>query len=251
MVFRFGWVKDERDHRDQSYSLELLQPIQDVFLSRTYRMPDAYNQGNLGSCTGNGVAFLVQFALLNKHYQTQATPFIPSRLFIYYWERFMEGTVMYDAGAQIRDGIKVVATMGVPPETLWDYNVDKFNVRPSDESIASALKFQAITYQAIDNGNKQLIVNTLLEGYPVVFGMRVYASFMEAHAGIIPMPGYKEKILGGHCMVIVGYSVKYDAFIVRNSWGTDWGQNGYCRIPAGYLCNTDLANDFWIIKSLE
>lgn len=251
MEYKLGWIPDVEDKRDISYSVELLKPIKTVYLSDNYVLPAPYDQGRLGSCTGNGIAFLIHFDLLNKHSQSGANPFLPSRLFIYYFEREIEGTILNDAGAQIRDGIKVVAKWGTPPEDLWPYDIDMFSMKPSDQAINEALKFQALSYRSVDNTNKELLVNTLMDGYPIVFGMTIYKSFPSAAQGIIPYPRTSEKILGGHCMSIVGYSLEYDAFIVRNSWGPLWGQNGYCRIPAAYICNRSLARDFWIIKTIE
>lgn len=253
---KFGWIPQAPDQRDKKFSIsqELLQPIKSVYLSDKYKLPLPYNQGNLGSCTANGIGFVVHFDLLNNHSKGKATPFQPSRLFIYYFERLGEDTVNEDAGAIIRDGIKVIATEGVCTEDAWPYDISQFTVRPDKHAVDLATQFQALEYKSLDNTNKQLLVNCLMEGFPIVFGMTVYQSFMTqkvASSGIVPMPKMSETVEGGHCMAIVGYSMEYDAFIVRNSWGMGWGQRGYCRIPAAYLCNRDLASDFWAITSIE
>lgn len=254
MIQHYGWIPDKIDLKDIKYTLEKLAPIQRVNLHDNYKLPIIYDQGNLGSCTGNGVAKIIHFDLLNKHSHLVDKFFTPSRLFIYYYERLLEGTVNIDAGAEIRDGIKVANTYGVPSEDLWPYDIAKFNTAPSKEAVDEALQFEAIEYRWIDNTNKQLIVNALLEGYPVVFGFRVFESFesdIVTRTGVVPMPRSGEGILGGHCMVIFGYSVLYDAFIFANSWGTAWGQHGYGRIPAAYLTNPEYASDFWIINTIK
>lgn len=207
-----------------------------------------------GNCTANGIGFLVHFDLLNNHSKSKGSSFQPSRLFIYYFERLAEGTVNDDAGAIIRDGIKVIANEGVCNEDAWPYDVSQFTVRPNTHAIQLAKEFQALEYKSLDNTNKGLLVNCLLQGFPITFGMSVYESFMSnkvASTGIVPMPRKTESMIGGHCMAIVGYSLDFDAFIVRNSWGMGWGQKGYCRIPAEYLCNRDLASDFWAITMIE
>jgi C1A family cysteine protease len=249
----FGWKKQQPDFRDYKFRLEKLQPIQSVFLASKYNLGEIFDQLDLGSCTANAMAFLVYFDLLNKHAQKIGKVFRPSRLFIYYFERALEGTIGQDAGAELRSGAKVLATEGVCSEDTWVYDTNKFAIEPPVQAVKQAINYQSLLYQSVDNTNKQLLVNTLLEGYPIAFGVTVYDSFMTnqvAATGIVPMPKTTEGIAGGHAMAIVGYHATYDAFIVRNSWGLFWGDKGYCRIPAAYLTNPDLASDFWIVESI-
>jgi C1A family cysteine protease len=207
------------------------------------------------NCTANSLAFLVHFDLLNKHTTLNQTPFQPSRLFIYYFERLMEGTVNSDAGAVIRDGIKVIAQNGVSSEDLWPYNINQFTIKPSDEAINSAKQFEALQYKSIDNTNKQLLVNALLQGFPISCGISVFESFMSqevAQTGIVPMPDINtESMVGGHAIAVVGYIKEEDMFMMRNSWGTNWGLGGYFKIPASYLCSSDYASDFWTISLIK
>jgi C1A family cysteine protease len=255
MTYRkLGYIKDKEDSRDLQLSFKKLEPIQTVYLYHKYKFPAVYDQGNLGSCTANAISFLVNFDILNKNYQKPVSAFYPSRLFIYYYERLLEGTVNSDSGAEIRDGIKVLAKYGAPKETSWPYDIEKFNIAPSEDSIKEALNFEAVIYQRIDNSNKQLLVNALLSGYPIVFGMIVFNSFMTdevASTGIVPMPKAGEGIAGGHALAIVGYDTRWDAFIVRNSWGKEWGQGGYCRIPASYITSRGLCMDFWTVNLIK
>jgi C1A family cysteine protease len=93
----------------------------------------------------------------------------------------------------------------------------------------------------------------LADGYPIVFGFTVYESFEGqdvAQTGVVPMPGVSESVLGGHCVVVVGYDDSKDWFIVRNSWGTGWGDQGYCYMPYQYLTDQNLASDFWTIRAV-
>jgi C1A family cysteine protease len=86
---------------------------------------------------------------------------------------------------------------------------------------------------------------------PFAFGFTVYESFESdavAQTGIVPMPSSNEEVLGGHAVLAVGYDDASTSFIVRNSWGPNWGQKGYYQMPYGYLTNTDLASDFWAIQ---
>ena len=253
MDYKYGWIPQRPDARDVKFTVEAPQELQSVDLRDKYKVPAPYNQGQLGSCSGNSWAFLVHFDLLNKHDQVNVTPFQPSRLFIYYYERLIENTVNSDSGAMLRDGIKAISTYGVPSEDLWPYDIDKFTQVPSPEAVAAATQFKAVQYQSVDNSNKQLLVNALLQGFPIAFGLSLYESFESddvMQTGYVPMPSPSERMIGGHAIAIVGYVKEEDMFIIRNSWGVDWGMNGYCKIPADYICS-DQASDFWILTLIQ
>jgi C1A family cysteine protease len=209
-----------------------------------------FNQGDLGSCTGNGCSKTHQFARA-----TDSLPaLIPSRLFIYYNERVIEHTTRHDAGAQIRDGLKVLATLGAPDEQMWPYDIAKFTHKPPAKAYKAATLDQAIEYYRVDNSQLDQLRACLADGYPVVFGFTVYASFESqevARTGVVPMPGKDEQVLGGHCTVLVGFDDHARRFTALNSWGENWGDHGYFTMPYDYLTNTDLADDFWTIRHVE
>ena len=241
---KYGWRPDLPDHRDHICKLEAMPGVsKNIDLRTTGHMPPVYDQGQTSSCTGNGVAACVQYGLKaqSRH------DFVPSRLFIYYNERLMEGTVHDDAGAYIRDGIKVVANIGAPPEDLWPFDVNNLLVKPTDNVYSEAKKGIIKQYSRVPIKLAN-IQNVLTHGIPIVFGCTLYQSFESnqvASNGMVPMPGLNENVVGGHCMVIVGSNDTH--FIVRNSWGSGWGDGGYCYMPHEYLTNTDLADDFWAI----
>jgi C1A family cysteine protease len=247
-VKHYGWIRDIPDQRDHLYAaplraLKALPPSVDL----RNQCPPVYDQGQLGSCTGNGIAAAVQF---DRKKQKFPPDFIPSRLFIYYNERVIEHTVNSDSGAMIRDGIKSVAHEGVCPETEWPYHITKFAEKPSPSCYKDALKYKAVQYERMVQSVSQL-KGCLASGYPFVFGFTVYDSFegnKVAQTGVVPMPAPKEKVLGGHCVVAVGYDDSKQRFIVRNSWGTTWGIQGYCTMPYAYLTDSNLASDFWTIR---
>jgi len=176
-IKRYGWHPDLPDHRDRIYNLERkvyrseeLQPV----YSLRQQMPEVYNQGQLGSCTGNGVAAVLEHTE-SKQGEASVTP---SRLFIYYGERVIEGTVAQDSGAQIRDGIKVVATEGAPPESLWPYDIEKFAEKPSAAAYEAAKQHEAIQYLKVLPGTAgSPIRSPIQEGLPVVFGCAAGARF--------------------------------------------------------------------------
>lgn len=248
-IFNLGWLPDLPDFRDHVFegktAVANLPPVVDL------RSQDApiYDQGQLGSCTGNAIAGMFQF--VNK--KSSGVDFVPSRLFIYYNERVMMGTVKKDSGAQLRDGIKSIAKQGVCKEPTWPYDIKKFKNKPSPAAYKEALDHQAIEYQRIDdtiNSMKQC----LADGYPFVFGFTMYDSFKTdavTKTGIVPMPSKNDKREGGHAVMAVGYNEEKKHIIVRNSWGSWWGDKGYFYMPYDYIRDGNLADDFWTLRKVE
>jgi C1A family cysteine protease len=163
----------------------------------------------------------------------------------------MEGTVPYDAGAQIRDGIKSVSTIGACPESDWPYVIDKFADKPANPpAFDDAPLGKVVLYKRVIQNLAQM-KGCLASGFPFVFGFTVYESFESqqvAQTGEVPMPGPGENVLGGHAVLAIGYDDASQRFIVRNSWGLNWGMNGYFKMPYTYLTQEDLAADFWTIR---
>jgi C1A family cysteine protease len=216
---------------------------------RTQCPPKVYDQGQLGSCTANAISAAFEFGLLKQG----LTDFMPSRLFIYYNERVIEGTVDSDSGAMIRDGIKSVHKQGVCAEDDWKYDIQRFTEKPPASCYQSALDNQALAYQRIPQSLNQLR-GCLAHGFPFVFGFTVYESFESAEVartGDAPLPAAGEAVLGGHAVLAVGYDDATARFLVRNSWGPDWGQGGYFTLPYAYLTDRGLASDFWMISQVE
>ena len=249
---RLGWVPDVPDARDFAYAAPItamgqLQPQIDLRPG----CPPVYDQGQLGSCTANAIGAAFQFDEIK---QAVSTPFMPSRLFVYYNERAMEGTVSSDSGAQIRDGIKSIGKQGVCPEAEWPYVITEFAKKPSPPCYKDALKNRAIIYRRIPRDLTQMRA-CLAEGYPWVFGVSVYDSFESAAAaqtGDIPMPNTAaEQMLGGHALLAVGYDDTRHVFRFRNSWATTWGDQGYGTIPYAYLLDANLSDDFWTVRMIQ
>jgi C1A family cysteine protease len=245
----FGWQRDLPDARDFMYSAPMPHLAKmPAHVDLRAQCPAVYDQGQLGSCTANGIGAAVEF----DQRKQKKTEYVPSRLFIYYNERAIEGTVNQDSGAQIRDGIKVVAQLGAPPESMLPYDISKFTQKPSAAVYAEAKKDLVKVYARVQQVQSQMM-GCLADGYPFVFGFTVYESFESdqvAKTGIVPMPSPGEQVLGGHCVVAVGYDTKTRQFLIRNSWGVNWGQAGYCMMPFEYLLNSQYSSDFWTIRTV-
>jgi C1A family cysteine protease len=247
----YGWNRDLPDGRDFLYGAP---PAVVSALPESVDLrpgcPPVYDQGQLGSCTANAIGAALEFAQIK---QKQASPFTPSRLFIYYNERVIEHTVDSDSGAQIRDGVKSVHKKGAPPETDWPYDINKFTQKPPEQAFKDAKNYQAIVYQRLTPTLGQL-KGCLASGFPFIFGFTVYDSFESqevAKTGHVAMPKTGEQQLGGHAVLAVGYQDSSETFIVRNSWGADWGIKGYFTMPYPYLLQGTLASDFWTIRTVE
>ncbi len=248
---RYGWIPDLPDLRDYLYSAPspAIAPLPPRVDLRTF-CPPVYEQGELGSCTANAIGGAIEFDQMK-----QALPdvFVPSRLFIYYNERVIEGTVDDDSGAMIRDGIKSVARQGAPHETLWPYVIVKFRTKPPAPAYTDAAKHTAVLYQRVSRALDQM-KGCLASGYPFILGFSVYESFetlVVAASGHAPMPKPTETLLGGHAVIAVGYEDDKRWFLMRNSWGTRWGLAGYFTLPYEYLLDANLSDDFWTIRLVQ
>jgi C1A family cysteine protease len=247
-ISRYGWLPDLPDHRDFLYAAPAeISGVLPASVDLRPQCPPVYDQGQLGSCTANAIAAAIQFDQMK---QKLAQIFTPARLFIYYNERVIEHTVASDSGAQIRDGIKSVGKLGDCPETEWPYVISKFKTKPVAKCYSDALKYKAVLYQRLTPVLGQL-KGCLASGYPFVFGFTVYESFESAQVaktGHASLPKPNEQSVGGHAVMCVGYDDAKQWFIVRNSWGDQWGMKGYFTLPYSYLISANLASDFWTIR---
>lgn len=244
-----NWKPDPRHYFRAAVKLdEPASPIgQRVDLSGP-AFPPIYDQGKRGSCTAQALAAVYHFQLYDQGIKT----FLPSRYFIYWNERNMEGTTSTDSGAIIADGAKVLNTLGVCDETVWPHDDPLWDDKPSDAAFAVALKSKATEVVPLTESVEQ-VCRALWAGFPVVCGIPIFDNFSEASFdGIVPMPGDDSAYRGGHAIVIVGYfldSKDYLWFKCRNSWGKGWGDKGHFALPWEYLERG--ASDFWTIRRVE
>jgi C1A family cysteine protease len=258
----YGWIPDLPDHRDFIYAapervLGALPPKIDLRPD----CPIVYDQGPVGSCTANAIGAAHEFLQMKQGHQDI---FVPSRLFIYYQEREIEGTVDLDCGAMMRSGIKVIANFGVCPEEptqnhpdvdgVWPYDIQNLLYeKPSAAIYNIAAEHQAITYSRLQRSINEM-KGCLASGYPFVYGFSVYESFENdsvKNTGLVKMPGLDESLITGHAVLAVGYDDAHNWFITRNSWGQCWGDDGYFYMPYQYLLDPDLSDDFWTIRFVE
>lgn len=280
-----GWLPDRPDVRDLPYDAPEVRELLAASGSKSLQalasdaggeaeLPAAVDlreyfspvedQGQLGSCTANAACGIVEY------YQRRSFgKYIDmSRLFLYKVTREYLG-LSGDTGAHLRSTMGALALFGTLPERYWPYDIAKFDVDPPAFSFAFAQSFQALTYFRLDptgstgEQNLNAVKTHLAAGVPAMFGFTVYASIRKPkNPGDIPYPAKNENVLGGHAIVAVGYddartvqnpgdgSIQTGAFLIRNSWGTSWGESGYGWLPYEYA-RQGLAEDWWSMTSAE
>ncbi len=252
----YGWIRDLPDKNCKFFMAANSVAIKKFPKTKIITsLPDVYNQGDLGSCTANALGAAFSYEQKQRYLQD----FKPSRLFIYYNERKLQGNTLYDTGSSISDGIKALTTKGVCPEELWPYDVNKFAVKPPKIAYEKASLHQVLGSRKVPetvNGFKTMINMQL----PVIFGFTAYESFEKsqiARTGIMTIPTPEEKCLGGHAVLCVGYDDDMRnnncvGFLkIRNSWGDTWGDDGYFWMPYDYVDKLKLVSDLWVITKNE
>ena len=206
------------------------------------------NQGDSNSCTANAMAGAYEY--LDNRLNSNAVDV--SRLFIYYNARLLDGDVDKDQGTYLSSCITVLKKYGACSEETWPFQLGRIREQPHDRAYDEATRFQLEDAERVDV-DLDAMRSCLASGYPFAFGLVLFESFqMAGEAGIVPMPDPEnERMDGGHAMLCVGYSDRDRVFIVRNSWGSNWGDQGYCYIPYDYMTNSDLNHDCWMIRQVS
>ena len=249
-------VEDVRDvlHYGEMYRAAKLPPEYDL----RDLCPPVWDQGTQGSCSSHAGCACRVMLEENKDLDL-------SRAFLYYEERALNGMTHEDSGSTIRDICKATLKYGICPSADMPYNEKDYKTAPTETAVKHAVPFKIPSYKrllSIDTVKQSLVSRH----QPVIIGMTVYES-MESDAveksGILPMPEPGEKILGGHAVLVVGYKdeklsfwdricrffigpMPKGYFIVRNSWGESWGQEGYFMMPYEYF--SQYAFDYWIME---
>lgn len=275
VIRSFGWLPDLpsiQDYTPEHAAIKpLLAAINPALLPvsvdlRAWCSP-IENQLNLGSCTANAGVGMVEYCerrAYGRHIDA-------SRLFLYKASRdLLKWTG--DTGAFLRTTMEAMVLFGLPPEEYWPYVVSNFDIEPSAFLYSFGQSYQALNYYRLDppgiarSALLQSIKTNLASGLPAMFGFTVYSSYTQASAankGAIPYPVAGEKIVGGHAIMAVGYSdtlqiknastgavATTGALLIRNSWGTGWGDAGYGWLPYAYVLG-GLASDWWALISQE
>lgn len=245
--YKLNWKRSPSDARDLKFAARMpaafdLPASADISAS----IPEVYDQGAIGSCTGNAGAMvgLHQSRLQNRE-------ILPSRLMLYYGARELESSVSSDDGAYIRDVFKAWSKVGVCPETIWPYNENEVLSRPNQAAYKEGIKTLAEAYVSLNNTVISELKTCLAMGRPFVLGFTVYEKFMYGSwKDTMPMPKSGESILGGHAVTCVGYDDAKQAFRIKNSWSTNWKDKGYFWMPYAFITNRNFCDDFWTLQKI-
>jgi C1A family cysteine protease len=259
---RFGWVPDIPDFRDHTVDefLDTLEPVPPGLASFSLRDKEPvppWEQGDLSSCSSHATAFCVQY----QRQEQGLLNVVPSRLFIYYGTREIEGTTEWNVGTSLRDNIKTIVLQGTPPEEMWPYIPAAYSERPPDRAYAAAEKLQALKYASVGHDLdviKRLIYNNL----PVALGFTVYQSFYWPECqqeGRMPVPNPDEEVVSAHAVVWMGWDDNMPApnttdlgtLETRNSWGPFWGDAGHLWMPYEFARNSHMSSDYWVVRLVE
>ncbi len=240
------------NHNDDTYlsfdsSLSASLPLQ-IDLSKNMNL--IYDQGYIGSCTANALAWALKYRKRNVN---------PSRLYLYYYSRYYDyqqgdNRPSIDDGTTLEQGVNVLRRKGVCDEKLYPYQIRKQGNQPPTSLNTSAYTNRVLRYSVVRQ-NIDDIKACLNSGYPFVFGFLVYSSLENPsvdRTGIIPVPNTSsEYILGGHAVVAVGYDDSKQLIKFANSWGRGWGENGYGYMPYSYILNPSWTDDFWVLYEIN
>lgn len=214
-------------------------------------MTPVENQGQTHSCVAHAVAGAYEY-LAKKHLEED---YDVSRMFIYYNARYLDDqSTINDGGSYIRKAIEGLQEYGACSEEMYPFDLESINDEPYQEAYDEGAEFLIEETQLVET-NLSTWKHCLAEGHPIIFAINLYKSFdKQPKKGVIPQPSQRESSRGAHgahAMLAVGYSDIDEVFIIRNSWGDHWGDQGYCYIPYDYLMNKEQNHgDSWIIKQL-
>ena len=245
----------------------------DTVLDLRLNMPAVYDDQGLGCSTVSALATLLEFHQLQENPESD---YEPSRLFWYYAIRVLRGTERSDSGASFRDAWKVLNQEGICDEIDWPFHPNMHSAAPYWSCYESESQSIPVVYKRVPH-TMDAIKYCLKNNMPIAFGMSIYASFeseVTRRTGKVTLPACCRDLtqnkdiqsdetdsndttktnmndvhLGGHALVLVGFNDEKKVFIVRNSQGTKWGDNGYAYIPYAYILNPMLCRDFWVLES--
>lgn len=241
-----AWRKEPEDARDYRFTtFKRVEATMPVSVNLRDKLPEVFDQLQLGSCVANAVSSNAMFAARN-----QKRELVASRLFVYWNARKLIGETNKDEGCFIRDAFKTISKEGLPPERDWKYDPTKVFEMPHPLVYEVGRKTTAQEYLRLNGRNLAELKQCLSGGSPFVFGFNVYRSFFSSWTETMPVPSATEMLLGGHAVLAIGYDDNRQAFLIKNSWGSDWKDGGHFWMPYQFITSTH-CDDFWTLRAIN
>ncbi len=238
-------LEDAQDGFDERPFAPTLDPSQlppGIDLRRWMTPVEA--QGDLGGCSASALASAAEYLVS----RVTGRAVDVSRMFIYFNQRLWRNRVREDSGGSIQDGVRVLARIGVPDERSWPYHLDLFAVQPPVEVYRAAAAFRIDDYAQVPV-DLAAMRGCLASGFPIALPVQVFESCRRVTPdGGVPSPTLGERHEGLHAVLVVGYVDAERLFIVRNSWGAQWGDGGYGYFPYDYLTNREWVRAGWALR---
>lgn len=247
MERNYGWHRQKTDKRDIPFSAAkpIYSPCPKSDLEG--ELPACWDQLETSDCISHGI----DSGLWVAQVRAGLKPIMPSRLFNYWNFRDIEGDTSKDEGGEIRDGIKAVNLYGFPDESLWPFTPSKsLFTKPPQSVYDAAVPNKIHLYASVNLTDENAIKVALCHGLPVAVGFdvpRYFESSQMEKTGIMRLADF-DRIIGGHCVSIIGHDDSKRLFKLRNSWGTDWAPfkgNFFCDYNA---VTSNYFSDGWVIR---
>jgi C1A family cysteine protease len=253
--YKMGWKFDnienieDNDNLGSSNNEEKIDELKyDIYNKYKDYFPEIADQGNIESCVPTCISTVYYYLTMK---QSNYLNFRISRLYLYYQFRRLYDNVKVDEGSTIRDCINILHKDGIVPEFLYPYIESRVFNNPS-EFLEKYSKFCKCL--GFENISRKVIKQNLLLDNPVLCGIKLFESIYKdevKNTGIINYSEEYDKILGGHCIILVGFDDDKKYFKFINSWGSTWGDKGFGYLPYEYIKNIRLSNEFYIIKNIS
>jgi C1A family cysteine protease len=243
---RYGWIPDHPRLALARYSAQAPVALPAEVDLRPL-CPEVWDQKRTNGCVGFMLAAMIDQI---ERKMGRVPKERPAPLFLYYNGREKEHSTASDCGVMIHNAVTAGAELGFSSESLCPFGENVVLERPSQAAYDEARRNDITEHMRLDRRIYD-IKHSLAEGFSVGAGITIYGSFETpevAKSGIIPMPNHGEEFKGAHAVLIVGYSMTRQVWIVRNSWGWDWGIKGYFELPFAFLMEPDLSADVQTIR---
>lgn len=213
---------------------------------------DVYDQKRFHSSTANAIASVIEynFNICPEHERKVKRV---SRMHIFNLGRQIQDgneSLQKNTGTSIRETLKQVNKYGIVDTSSFPYSVGYSTYVIKSNNIKGYYRGR-FKYRKVHKDLSSFKTCLSVLKQPIIFGFSVYDSFHDKlkwdNDGVMPIPKSTEKLIGLQTAVAVGYSHKRKAFLIRNSWGREWKNDGYFFMPFDYFTSKNCSS-FWTVE---